>query len=69
MLEDFWANAIYSVVPTILVGLLFWLVMRAIIRADRTERKVYAEIEAEEREKAGLPPAPAATTTPGAPTV
>ena len=56
MLQDFWANAIYSVVPTILVGLLFWLVMRAIIRADRTERKVYAEIEAEEREKAGLPP-------------
>ncbi|MBB5633324.1 flagellar biosynthesis/type III secretory pathway M-ring protein FliF/YscJ [Cryobacterium mesophilum] len=56
MLEDFWANAIYSVVPTILVGLLFWLVMRAIVRADRTERKVYAEIEAEERKRAGLPP-------------
>lgn len=57
MLQDYWANAIYSVVPTILVGLIFWLVMRAIIRADRTERKVYAEIEAEERAKRGLPPA------------
>jgi flagellar biosynthesis/type III secretory pathway M-ring protein FliF/YscJ len=56
MLQDYWANAIYSVVPTILVGLIFWLVMRAIIRADRTERKVYAEIEAEERAKLGLPP-------------
>ena len=56
MLHDFWANAIYSVVPTILVGLIFWLVMRAIIRADRTERKVYAEVEAEERAKLGLPP-------------
>jgi hypothetical protein len=43
-------------VPTILVGLIFWMVMRAIIRADRTERKVYAEIEAEERAKRGLPP-------------
>ena len=57
MLQDFWANAIYSVVPTILVGLIFWLVMRAIIRADRTERKVYAEVEAEERARLGLPPA------------
>jgi hypothetical protein len=56
VLEDFWANAVYSVVPTILVGLLFWLVMRAIVRADRTERKVYADIEAEERAKRGLPP-------------
>jgi flagellar biosynthesis/type III secretory pathway M-ring protein FliF/YscJ len=56
VLQDYWANAIYSVAPTILVGLIFWLVMRAIIRADRTERKVYAEIEAEERAKLGLPP-------------
>jgi hypothetical protein len=56
VLQDYWANAIYSVVPTVLVGLIFWMVMRAIIRADRTERKVYAEIEAEERAKRGLPP-------------
>lgn len=57
MLHEFWANAIYSVVPTILVGLIFWLAMRAIVRADRTERRVYADIEAEERAKLGLPPA------------
>lgn len=56
VLQDYWANAIYSVVPTILVGLVFWLVMRAIVRADRTERKVYAEVEAEERARLGLPP-------------
>ncbi len=56
VLQDYWANAIYSVVPTILVGLIFWLVMRAIIRADRTERRVYAEVEAEERARLGLPP-------------
>lgn len=55
MLENFWANALYSVTPTILVGLIFWLVMRSILRADRTERKVYAEIEAEERAKLNLP--------------
>jgi hypothetical protein len=49
VLENFWANALYSVTPTVLLGLVFWFVMRAIIRADRTERKVYSEIEAEER--------------------
>jgi hypothetical protein len=46
-----WGGVIFSVTPTILVGLIFWFVMRAIIRADRTERKVYAKIEAEERAK------------------
>ena len=51
MIENFWANAAFSVIPTILLGLIFWLVMRSIFRADRTERKVYAEIEAEERAK------------------
>jgi hypothetical protein len=46
-----WGNVIFSVTPTILVGLIFWFAMRAIIRADRTERKVSAKIEAEERAK------------------
>lgn len=54
MLEDYWANAAFSVTPTILVGLIFWLVMRSILRADRTERSVKARIEAEERAKRGL---------------
>ena len=31
---------------------MFWFIMRAIIRADRNERKVYANVEAEEREAA-----------------
>ena len=53
-MDDFWANALGSLAPTVLVGLIFWFVMRAIIRADRTERKVYAQIEAEERAKLGL---------------
>jgi flagellar biosynthesis/type III secretory pathway M-ring protein FliF/YscJ len=47
--QDFWSNAIFSVVPTIVVGLIFWFVMRAIIRADRSERKIYAKIEEQER--------------------
>ncbi|WP_411699381.1 hypothetical protein [Conyzicola sp.] len=51
MLENFWANAAYSLAPTVLIGLIFWFVMRSIFRADRTERKVYNEIEAQERAK------------------
>jgi hypothetical protein len=45
----FW-DAFLSLVPPFLVGGLFWVMMRAILRADRTERKVYSEIEAEMRE-------------------
>lgn len=55
MPQDFWSNALFSVTPTILVGLIFWFVLRAIIRADRSERKAYARIESEERAKLGLP--------------
>ena len=57
MPESFWANALFSVTPTILVGLIFWFTMRGIFRADRTERRVYAEVEAEERARMGMPPA------------
>ncbi len=52
MPADFWSNALFSVVPTVLVGLIFWFVMRSIIRLDRNERAAYAKIEAEERAKA-----------------
>lgn len=57
MLEDFWANALFSLAPTVLIGLIFWFVMRAVIRSDRSERKAYAQVEAEERAKLGMPPA------------
>lgn len=57
MQDDFWFNALYSVTPTILLGLVFWFIMRVIIRSDRTERKAYAAMEAEERARRGLPPA------------
>jgi flagellar biosynthesis/type III secretory pathway M-ring protein FliF/YscJ len=50
-MDEFWLNAIWSVAPTVLIGLMFWFVMRAVIRADRTERDAYARIEAEERAK------------------
>jgi flagellar biosynthesis/type III secretory pathway M-ring protein FliF/YscJ len=53
--NSLWNNAFFSVMPTILVGLIFWFIMRAIVRADRTERKVQAKVEAEERARLGQP--------------
>ena len=55
MPTDPWMNAIFSLVPTVVIGLVFWFIMRNIVRADRSEREVQARIEAEERAKAGLP--------------
>lgn len=54
-MDNFWFNAIFSVVPTIFLGILFWLIIRSMVRGDRTEREVYARIEAEERAKRGMP--------------
>lgn len=53
-MDSFWANALFSLAPTVLVGVIFWIIMRAIIRADRTERNAYARVEAEERARLGL---------------
>jgi flagellar biosynthesis/type III secretory pathway M-ring protein FliF/YscJ len=50
--QEYWSNAIFSIIPTLAVGLIFWFVMRAIMRSDRTERNSYAKIEAQERAKA-----------------
>lgn len=42
-----WNDGIWAVIPTLCVGLLFWFVMRAILRSDRTERAAQAKYEAE----------------------
>ena len=57
MIEDYWLNALWSLLPTVVVGIIFWVVMRAILRSDRNERKAYAQVEAAERARMGLPPA------------
>lgn len=49
MPTDFWGGVVWSVAPTIVIGLLFWFIMRALLRSDRNERKAYSKIEAEER--------------------
>lgn len=40
-----WTAIVAGVVPSIGVGLLFWLAMRAIIHADRNERNALAELD------------------------
>ena len=47
--SDWLINAGLSLVPPTLVGLVFYVVMRSILRADSKERKVYAEMEAQMR--------------------
>jgi hypothetical protein len=37
-----------AVVPSIAVGLIFWLAMRFVVRADRNERNAMAALEARE---------------------
>lgn len=41
-----------------LIGIFFFVVLRMILRADRTERRIYKRMEAEERVRLGLPPKP-----------
>ncbi len=65
MPTDFWGGIIWSVAPTIVIGLIFWYIMRAVLRSDRNERKIYAKIEAEERARlaANSPVEPGGTPT------
>ncbi|UNK70382.1 hypothetical protein [Microbacterium sp. H1-D42] len=55
-MDNFWVAAAWSILPTIGVSIVFVIVLRGILRFDRTERKVYSQIEAEERAARGLPP-------------
>lgn len=49
---------VWALAPTVTIALVFWWILRSIIRMDRTERRVYNRIEAEERARRGLPAKP-----------
>ena len=55
-MDNIWVAVAWGLIPTIVVFSLFVMILRGILRFDRTERRVYAEIEAEERARRGLPP-------------
>ena len=44
-----WGAALAALVPSIGVGLIFWFGLRAVMNADRNERRAQAQIEAQER--------------------
>lgn len=53
-MESYWGAVLWAILPTIVVTLAFFYIFRSIVRMDRTERRVYAKIEAEERAKRGM---------------
>jgi hypothetical protein len=44
-------DVLISLIPPALVGFIFWIMLRSILRVDRGERDTYSRIEAEERAK------------------
>lgn len=63
-MDDYWVAVFWTLLPTVVVSLIFFFVLRGVIRADRTERREYARYEAEERKRRGLPPVSATVETP-----
>ncbi|MFW2512291.1 hypothetical protein ACNI3K_00760 [Demequina sp. SO4-13] len=48
-----WGPILAGIIPSIGVGLLFWLAMRAVLRADRNERTALAQSDDAERSGTG----------------
>lgn len=57
-MDSYWGAVIWALLPTVVVAVLFFWLLRSILRMDRTERRVYAKIEAEERARRGMLPPP-----------
>ena len=55
-MDDYWVAVVWTLLPTVVVSALFFFILRSVIFADRNERRKYAQIEAQERAKRGLPP-------------
>ncbi len=54
-MSTFWLS-VGALVPPVGVGVIFWLVMRWIVRADRAERAAIAELDAAEERAAAAQP-------------
>lgn len=54
-MDNYWLAVIWSLLPTTVVSVVFFYVVRSVVRMDRTERRAYARIEAEERVRRGMP--------------
>lgn len=60
-MDNYWVAVFWSLAPTVVVSTIFFFVLRGILHADRSERRVHARIEAEERAKRGMAMKPAPT--------
>ena len=45
-----WDAVLAALLPSVGVGVIFWFVMRAIVNADRAERRAVARLDAENAE-------------------
>jgi hypothetical protein len=48
-----WESVLAALLPSIGVGVIFWLAIRALLNADAKERRVEAELRAAERAARG----------------
>lgn len=55
-MDSYWVAVVWTLAPTITIAIVFWWILRSILRMDRSERRAYARVEAEERAKRGMPP-------------
>ncbi|HJA04844.1 MAG TPA: hypothetical protein H9800_08285 [Candidatus Microbacterium stercoravium] len=55
-MDGYWMTALWSIAPTIVITVLFFWILRSVLRFDRIERRAFAKVEAEERAKRGMPP-------------
>ncbi|WP_424464698.1 hypothetical protein [Pseudoclavibacter helvolus] len=52
---DFFLNALWSLIPTVIIGVAFFWILTSILSGDRRERAMADKIEREERARLGLP--------------
>lgn len=57
-MDNIWVASFWALTPTVIFGIFFYFLIRSIVRADRTERKTYKQVEREERARLGLEPKP-----------
>ncbi|GGF47837.1 hypothetical protein GCM10010922_24600 [Microbacterium sorbitolivorans] len=55
-MDQYWVTALITIAPTVIIAAIFFWILRNVLKFDRTERRVYSKIEAEERAKRGMAP-------------
>jgi hypothetical protein len=53
--------ALAAIIPSLGVGIIFWVAIRALMNADRTERAALARMDAEERSVTSVDDPPSST--------